>query len=157
MFSLCSFTMLCSLRMQSMTSFICFRFGEIWKQIRPCIARTSSRIGRQITLKTIVGTLNALEIVPSHLRLILWLEMCLEVLVFPFCFNLELTFQSGMLRSHIMWTMFSFLQTSPIPKWCHALFPLKSPVNFQAYQRILGQLFHVNLNEVGGGEQSSIV
>jgi hypothetical protein len=64
-----SFTMFCYLGVQSMNSPICFKFGEIRKQITPCIARTSLRIGPHTTLKIVVGTLNALKIVPLHLRL----------------------------------------------------------------------------------------
>jgi hypothetical protein len=54
--------------------------------------------------------------------LILSLEMFLEVSIFPWCFNLELTFQSGMPRSSTMWIPFSFLLTSSFHKMVPSYF-----------------------------------
>ncbi len=69
MFSSSFFTMFCSSRVLLMNFFICFGFGKIWKYITPCIARTFSRIGCHTTLKTTANTLNALKIVPRHVKL----------------------------------------------------------------------------------------
>jgi hypothetical protein len=47
----------------------CYGFDEIPKQMTPCSARISSRIGHLIVLKTMASTLNAPGIISYHLKL----------------------------------------------------------------------------------------
>ncbi len=61
--------MFSSMRVQLMSSPICYGFGKIQRWTTPCITTISSRIGSQTILRTTVGTLIALKIVPRHLKL----------------------------------------------------------------------------------------